>query len=89
MSEVSEIKMDDSFVTFLSQDSKYFESSEDLVTFGISKESVHNYQFDDGSVYTGKIANGLRHGRGINIWKDGSMYDGHWYKNQRKGIGKY
>ena len=53
MSEVSEIKLDDSFVTFLSQDCKFFDNSEDLVTFGITKEYVQNYQFEDGSIYTG------------------------------------
>ena len=87
---MSELKMDDSFVTFLSStDEKLFENSDDLVTFGVSLEKAEDYPFPDGSYYSGQLLNGEKHGKGMLIWPDGTKYDGSWCRNARKGIGKF
>lgn len=39
-------------------------------------KSVINYKYKDGSIYTGDTHNGLRQGKGKQIWKDGSSYEG-------------
>lgn len=29
----------------------------------------------------------MKHGRGLYIWNDGSMYDGQWFENKINGEG--
>lgn len=48
-----------------------FENIEDLKMLG-------PYCYPDGSTYSGTYRNGLRHGYGIKIFKDGSMYEGNY-----------
>ena len=44
----------------------------DVVTRGF-------YELDNGAVYHGQwTKNGLREGKGIQVWKDGSKYEGYW-----------
>lgn len=43
----------------------------------------------DKAMYTGKYQEGMRHGRGELIEKDGSRYSGQWYKNKMHGYGVY
>ena len=37
----------------------------------------------DGTVYEGEWANGLRHGRGVMRYRNGTTYDGMWHKDRR------
>ncbi|OMJ77103.1 hypothetical protein SteCoe_23375 [Stentor coeruleus] len=44
---------------------------------------------ENGSIYTGEWnSNKERHGKGVNIWKDGSLYEGYWEKDKPNGRGR-
>lgn len=44
---------------------------------------------DNGAIYTGQwTKDGLRHGRGIQIWTDGSKYEGYWSNDMANGRGR-
>ncbi len=40
-------------------------------------------------VYLGPIQNGKAHGKGVGVWRDGGMYEGHWQDNLRHGQGQF
>jgi len=46
--------------------------------------------FDNGSVYTGEwnAVTGVREGRGIQHWPDGSVYEGLWERDRANGKGR-
>ena len=35
------------------------------------------------------MLNGLRHGRGVQIWEDGAKYDGEWEYDKAHGVGTF
>lgn len=35
-------------------------------------------KFSNGAVYDGYIKNNMREGKGVQIWVDGTKYDGEW-----------
>jgi hypothetical protein len=43
----------------------------------------------DKAIYTGEYKDGMRHGRGELIEKDGSRYSGQWYRDKMHGYGVY
>ncbi len=45
------------------------------------------FNFDDGSIYTGRWLNDQRHGFGVNIWPEGSRYEGQWSNDKCHGRG--
>jgi hypothetical protein len=40
-----------------------------------------------GETYKGKWKNGLKHGKGVQKWKDGQYYDGEWQDDRKHGYG--
>ena len=47
------------------------------------------YQLDNGAIYFGEwTRDGLRHGKGLQIWKDGSKYEGYWKNDMANGKGR-
>ena len=42
------------------------------------------------SVYLGEwlVGKNIREGRGIQVWPDGSLYEGYWQNNQANGTGR-
>jgi hypothetical protein len=46
------------------------------------------YELENSAVYIGQWRNGLRHGRGKQIWNDGSVYEGYWKNNMASGKGR-
>ena len=36
------------------------------------------YQFDNGAIYLGQWKHGNRHGKGVQYWTDGSIYEGYY-----------
>ena len=50
------------------------------------KETTH----ENGAKYTGEwnMQAGLREGRGIQVWVDGSKYQGMWYAGKANGKGR-
>ena len=40
------------------------------------------------AVYIGQWQNGQKHGRGKQIWKDGSVYEGNWKNGKSNGKGR-
>lgn len=47
------------------------------------------YELDNGAIYVGEwTKDGLRHGRGLQIWKDGSKYEGYWKNDMANGKGR-
>jgi hypothetical protein len=58
------------------------EDSGDLVTRG-------PYMLDNEAVYQGQwTRSGLREGKGIQVWKDGSKYKGYWKNDQANSFGR-
>ena len=45
-------------------------------------------EFDNGTIYIGEWANGLREGKGKQIWTDGSIYEGWWKNGMANGGGR-
>ena len=54
---------------------------------------ILNYKkiiYENGEYYIGEILNGLKHGKGILYYKNGTIkYDGNFIKDKYEGIGKY
>ena len=46
------------------------------------------YKIGETMVYIGQWKFGFRHGRGKQIWKDGSIYEGYWRNNTANGYGR-
>ena len=47
------------------------------------------YELDNGAIYVGEwTKDGLRHGKGLQIWKDGSKYEGYWRNDMANGKGR-
>lgn len=47
------------------------------------------YELDNGAIYVGEwTKEGLRHGKGLQIWKDGSKYEGYWKNDMANGKGR-
>ena len=44
--------------------------------------------FDNNTIYIGEWANGLREGRGKQVWQDGSVYEGWWKNGMANGGGR-
>ena len=44
---------------------------------------------DEGQYQGARNASGMRHGRGMCTWADGSVYTGDWKDNMRDGNGKF
>jgi len=44
--------------------------------------------YKDGSVFTGELKGGKRHGKGTQSWADGDVYTGSWVDDHRQGQGK-
>lgn len=45
---------------------------------------------DDNATYEGEwnVNNNSRHGRGYQVWSDGSAYEGHWENDKANGYGR-
>ena len=45
---------------------------------------------NDNSTYEGEwnVETNMRHGRGIQIWQDGSIYEGYWVHDKANGRGR-
>ncbi len=47
------------------------------------------YELDNGAIYKGQWSReGLRYGRGIQVWVDGSKYEGYWRSDMANGMGR-
>ena len=42
----------------------------------------------DGAAYNGQWCYGKRHGRGKQIWNNGSIYEGYWKNDKAEGYGR-
>lgn len=49
---------------------------------------VENYRIEN-AIYTGEMAKGMRHGKGVQIWDDGAKYDGDWRFDKAHGMGTF
>lgn len=41
--------------------------------------------FPDGTYYNGEWADGMKHGNGIQLMKNGDIYEGKFHENKRHG----
>lgn len=56
---------------------------------GVSVSRRPPLELEKGALYTGEWNSmGQRHGRGIQIWADGSMYEGYWANDKATGKGR-
>ena len=57
---------------------------------GIEKEKRDMLVLQDGAQYQGEWnkATDMRHGRGYQIWSDGSIYEGYWKADKANGRGR-
>lgn len=64
-----------------------FENDEDFATEDLITRGP--YELDNGSIYQGQWSKeGLRQGKGIQMWKDGSKYEGYWREDMANGRGR-
>lgn len=56
-------------------------------TKSTSTPRIETIKYDDGSVYTGEVLNGKRHGKGKLVWPSGDVYEGDWKDDKRNGKG--
>jgi len=64
----------------------YLENIEDPETCDLPYEGP--YQFENGVVYMGQMKNEMREGLGIQVWPDGSRYEGIWLNNKANKKGR-
>ena len=64
----------------------YLETLQDPETSHLPYEGP--YKFEDGTIYSGQIKNGLREGLGIEICSDGRIYEGIWRNNVKNIKGR-
>jgi hypothetical protein len=43
---------------------------------------------EDGSKYIGQFLNGVRSGKGKQVWPDFSLYEGYWENDKTNGRGR-
>ena len=53
----------------------------------LSDASSGSLCFPDGSTYSGELANGMKHGKGVQTLANGSKYDGEWKNDKKDGQG--
>lgn len=63
---------------------------DDTINYENDLIEVGPMQLGNGAVYIGTVTkkDNLREGRGVQIWKDGSKYEGHWFQDCAKGPGR-
>lgn len=62
---------------------------DDKILFDLEIITRGPYELDNGAIYQGQwTKDGLRHGRGLQIWKDGSKYEGYWSNDMANGKGR-
>ncbi len=49
---------------------------------------VENFRIEN-ALYTGDLLNGMRHGKGVQIWDDGAKYEGEWLFDKANGLGTF
>lgn len=69
---------------FLSQNPSYRDFLQTSKNLPISEPR----KLENQATYIGQWLNGQKHGRGKQIWPDGSFYEGYWYQNQAHGKGR-
>lgn len=61
------------------------------VEWQMSLQDLSNYVIRDENneeKYEGQIVRGLKHGQGVYIWRDGTVYRGYWNKDLEHGYGE-
>jgi len=60
--------------------SQHFNSRDDtwIITYPNNDEKGRE-------IYRGQMKDGLRHGQGMLLWKNGATYDGEWYQDHIEG----
>lgn len=66
-----------------------FEWDEDESQYGADLIVRGPYELDNGAIYEGAWSKeGLRQGRGVQVWHDGSKYEGYWSNDMANGRGR-
>ena len=66
-----------------------FEYDEDEAQYGLDLIERGPYELDNGAIYKGFWSReGLRQGRGVQVWHDGSKYEGYWSNDMANGRGR-
>jgi len=66
-----------------------FEWDEDESQYGADLIDRGPFELDNGAIYKGSWSkDGLRQGRGVQIWHDGSKYEGYWSNDMANGRGR-
>lgn len=66
-----------------------FEYDEDEAQYGPDLIERGPYELDNGAIYKGFWSReGLRQGRGVQVWHDGSKYEGYWSNDMANGRGR-
>ncbi|XEC94226.1 MORN repeat-containing protein [Paenibacillus tarimensis] len=50
-------------------------------------ENEYDIEFEANESYQGQLNNGMKSGKGVYRWSDGSKYEGQWYKDSEYGFG--
>ena len=66
-----------------------FEYDQDDAQYGTDLITRGPYELDNGAIYKGQwTKDGLRQGKGIQIWQDGSKYEGYWANDMANDKGR-
>ena len=57
---------------------------------GVAVELRQSVEYENGAIYYGEWekSGNRRHGRGIQVWTDGSRYEGYWIEDKANNKGK-
>ena len=69
------------------QDEFYSKVAVDEETKSLPRFGPYLYKDEKNTSYTGQYKHGKRHGRGEQVWEDGSVYDGYWKDDKITGKG--
>ncbi|MBP1989558.1 MORN repeat-containing protein [Paenibacillus eucommiae] len=71
-------------------DRKSITHIEDKIVEGIwvdGNEDEYYIELEANETYKGQISNGMKSGKGVYRWSDGTKYEGQWYKDSEYGFG--
>ena len=63
------------------------ESKHQYAALETMNDNLGIIKLDNGAIYEGNLANGIRHGKGKQIYANGDIYEGGWKSGKREGFG--
>ena len=62
-----------------------FQYNDDQTGYFVTKGPI---KLENNTTYIGQFQNGMRNGRGKQVWEDYSLYEGYWTDDKANGRGR-